>query len=123
MSGLINFGKIISMDIKTLSDEKLYYAIGEVAKLFDISKSLIRYWESEFEILKPHKNGKGERKYTKKNIEQLSIIYHLVKERGFTLKGAQLEIDANKTKLERKYQALQKLNELKGFLQDISDKL
>lgn len=111
------------MDIKTLSDEKLYYAIGEVAKLFDISKSLIRYWESEFEILKPHKNGKGERKYTKKNIEQLSIIYHLVKERGFTLKGAQLEIDANKTKLERKYQALQKLNELKGFLQDISDKL
>jgi len=111
------------MDIKTLSDEKLYYSIGEVAKLFDISKSLIRYWESEFEILKPHKNGKGERKYTKKNIEQLSIIYHLVKERGFTLKGAQLEIEASKTKLERKYQALQKLNELKGFLQDISDKL
>jgi len=111
------------MDIKTLSDEKLYYSIGEVAKLFDISKSLIRYWESEFEILKPHKNGKGERKYTKKNIEQLSIIYHLVKERGFTLKGAQLEIESSKNKLERKYQALKKLNELKGFLKDISDKL
>jgi len=111
------------MDIKMLNDEKLYYAIGEVAKMFDISKSLIRYWESEFEILKPHKNGKGERKYTKKNIEQLSIIYHLVKERGFTLKGAQGEIEANKHKLERKHLALTKLNELKGFLQGISDKL
>lgn len=111
------------MDIKMLNDEKLYYSIGEVAKLFDISKSLIRYWESEFEILKPHKNGKGERKYTKKNIEQLSIIYHLVKNRGFTLKGAQGEIEANKTKLERKHQALKKLNELKGFLKNISENL
>lgn len=111
------------MNIKILNDEKLYYSIGEVSKLFDISRSLIRYWESEFEILKPHKNGKGERKFTKKNIEQLSIIYHLVKERGFTLKGAKAEIESSKTKLEKKHQALKKLEELKGFLQDISDKL
>lgn len=111
------------MDIKQLNDEKLYYSIGEVSKLFDISRSLIRYWESEFEILKPHKNGKGERKFTKKNIEQLSIIYHLVKEKGFTLKGAKAEIESNKTKLEKKHQALKKLNELKGFLNEIRDSL
>lgn len=111
------------MDVKMLNDEKLYYSIGEVAKLFNISKSLIRYWETEFDILKPHKNGKGERKYTKKNIEQLSIIYHLVKDRGFTLKGAQAEINASKNKLERKHKALTKLNELKGFLQGISETL
>lgn len=111
------------MNIKQLNDEKLYYSIGEVSKLFDISRSLIRYWESEFEILKPHKNGKGERKFTKKNIEQLSIIYHLVKERGFTLKGAKAEIETNKDKLEKKHQALKKLNELKGFLKEISDSL
>lgn len=111
------------MDIKKLSDEKLYYSIGEVSKLFDISRSLIRYWESEFDILKPHKNGKGERKFTKKNIEQLGLIYHLVKERGFTLKGAKAELEANKNKLAKKRQALKKLNELKGFLQEISDSL
>ncbi len=111
------------MNIKDLSDEKLYYSIGEVSKLFDISRSLIRYWESEFEILKPHKNGKGERKFTKKNIEQLGIIYHLVKQRGFTLKGAKAEISSNKNKLENKQKALKKLNEIKGFLQGISDKL
>jgi DNA-binding transcriptional MerR regulator len=111
------------MNIKQLNDEKLYYSIGEVSKLFDISRSLIRYWESEFENLKPHKNGKGERKFTKKNIEQLSIIYHLVKERGFTLKGAKAEIESNKDKLEKKHQALKKLNELKGFLKEISDSL
>ncbi len=111
------------MDIKMLKEEKLYYSIGEVSKLFDISRSLIRYWESEFEILKPHKNGKGERKFTKKNIEQLNIIYHLVKERGFTLKGAKSEIESNKNKLQKKHQALKKLNELKGFLQEISNSL
>ena len=111
------------MNIKMLNEDKLYYSIGEVSKLFDMSRSLIRYWEAEFDILKPHKNGKGERKFTKKNIEQLSIIYHLVKERGFTLKGAKAEIDQNKNKLERKHKALKKLHELKGFLQEISASL
>ena len=75
------------MDIKKLSDEKLYYSIGEVSKLFDISRSLIRYWESEFDILKPHKNGKGERKFTKKNIEQLGLIYHSSKREASHSKG------------------------------------
>ena len=71
---------------------KRYYSISEVAELFDVSKSLIRFWESEFDILKPHKNSKGDRRFTPQNIEQLQLIYHLVKERGFTLPGAKKEI-------------------------------
>lgn len=74
------------MDIAVLT--KLYYSIGEVSELFGVAPSLIRYWESEFSTLKPAKNSKGERKYTVKDIELLQQIFHLVKERGFTIDGA-----------------------------------
>ena len=67
---------------------KLYYSIGEISVMFNVSKSLIRFWEAEFDLLKPHKNSKGDRRFTKQNIEQFRTIYHLVKERGFTLDGA-----------------------------------
>ena len=75
-----------------LDPDKRYYTIGEVAELFDVSKSLIRFWENEFDSLKPHKNSKGDRRFTPKNIEQFAVIYDLVKERGFTLDGAKLEL-------------------------------
>ena len=75
---------------------KLYYSIGEVSELFDVSPSLIRYWESEFSQLKPQKNAKGERRYTRQNIEQLQQIYHLVKKKGYTLDGAKKELKENK---------------------------
>lgn len=71
---------------------KLYYSIGEVADLFDVSNSLIRYWESEFKQLKPQKNRKGDRRFTVKDIRVLEQIYTLVKERGFTLDGAKKEM-------------------------------
>ncbi len=71
---------------------KLYYSIGEVAKLFGVSTSLIRYWESEFTFLRPKKNRKGDRQFTKKDILYLERIYTLVKERGFTLEGAKKEL-------------------------------
>lgn len=71
---------------------KRYYSIGEVAKMFDVSKSLIRFWENEFDFLRPHKNSKGDRRFTVHNIEQLNLIYELVKERGFTIDGARKEI-------------------------------
>ena len=60
---------------------KRYYSIGEVAEMFDVSKSLIRFWESEFSLLRPHKNSKGDRRFTPQNIEQMRLIYQLVKER------------------------------------------
>ena len=71
---------------------KRYYSIGEVAKMFEVSKSLIRFWENEFDFLKPHKNSKGDRRFTVDSIEQLNLIYELLKERGFTIDGARREI-------------------------------
>ncbi len=107
------------MNYKKPKTEKRYYSISEVADMFDVSKSLIRYWESEFDYLKPHKNSKGERRFTQVNLDQLSIIYHLVKERGFTLEGARNEIDRDKEKLAKKLQYIQKLKELRKTLLDI----
>lgn len=68
--------------------DKLYYSIGEVAKLFDVNTSLIRFWEKEFDILKPKKNKKGNRLFTTKDVDNLHIIFQLVKEKKFTLQGA-----------------------------------
>ena len=68
--------------------KKIYYSMGEVAEMFDVNQSLIRHWESKFDCLKPHKNAKGNRMFTEADVERLKQIYHLVKERGMTLKGA-----------------------------------
>ena len=72
--------------------DKLYYSIGEVAKAFDVNTSLIRYWEQEFPIIKPKKNKKGNRYFTPEDIKNLKIIYHLVKEKGYTLDGARITV-------------------------------
>ncbi len=76
--------------------EKLYYSIGEVAVAFSVNTSLIRFWEKEFDVLQPKKNAKGNRKFTPKDIKNLELIYHLVKERGFTLEGAKTHLKENK---------------------------
>ncbi len=73
------------MPYKEKEPEKLFYTIGEVSKLFKVNTSLIRFWEKEFDILKPKKNKKGNRLFTKEDLDNLHIIYHLVKERGFKL--------------------------------------
>jgi DNA-binding transcriptional MerR regulator len=69
--------------------DKIYYSIGEIARHFGVSTSLIRYWEDEFPHITPRKNGKGDRRYSKADIEKVSRIYELIKEKGFTIKGAQ----------------------------------
>lgn len=76
---------------------KLYYSIGEVAEMFGVSNSLIRYWETEFKVLKPLKNKKGDRRFMVKDIRTLETIYTLVKERGFTLEGAKKELKKKTT--------------------------
>jgi DNA-binding transcriptional MerR regulator len=68
--------------------EKLYYSIGEVADMFEVNSSLIRFWEKEFPQLQPRKNNRGNRVYNKKDIELFRKIHHLVKEKGYTLEGA-----------------------------------
>jgi len=102
---------------------KLYYSIGEVSEMFEVSKSLIRFWEAEFDILKPHKNSKGDRRFTQKNLDQFKIIYHLVKVRGFTLDGAKREIANNKNNLIKRNDTLKTLEGLKGFLEKLQNEL
>jgi DNA-binding transcriptional MerR regulator len=102
---------------------KLYYSIGEVAEMFGVSTSLIRYWESEFQFLKPQKTQKGDRRFTKQNIEQLQIIFNLVKEKGYTLDGAKKEIKENRSKLLLKHRIREKLLEIRLGLIAISNKL
>ncbi len=102
---------------------KLYYSIGEVADMFNVSKSLIRFWESEFDLLRPHKNSKGDRRFTKQNIGQFKIIYELVKEKGFTLDGAKRELKENKDRIAQRSKALDSLNGLKGFLTRLKDQI
>ena len=79
--------------------EKIYYTIGEVAELFEVNQSLIRFWEKEFDILKPQKNKKGNRLFTKNDLDNLRLIYHLVKERGYTLQGAKEKLHADRWKV------------------------
>ena len=81
----------------SLEQKKIYHSIGEVADLFQVNKSLIRFWEKEFSIIKPKKNKKGNRYFTKNDIENLHLIYHLVKERKYTLDGARKKIRENKS--------------------------
>lgn len=111
--------------MEQLKLEKLYYTIGEVADMFEVSTSLIRYWEGEFPSIKPAKNRRGERKFVLKDIEQIKLIYNLVKERGFTLEGAKKELqemksnsqDAGEDKILKKLQSLKKnLLELKNSI-------
>lgn len=98
---------------------KRYYSISEVAEMFDVSKSLIRFWETEFDTLRPAKNSKGDRRFTPQNIEQIRQIYHLVKERGFTLNGAKQEIESLKKKVQEKKKVIKQLSSLRNFLEDL----
>ncbi|HZH85902.1 MAG TPA: MerR family transcriptional regulator [Brumimicrobium sp.] len=103
--------------------DKLYYSIGEVAKAFDVNTSLIRFWEKEFDILKPKKNAKGDRKFTPQDIKNLELIYHLVKVRGFTLDGAKIQLKENRTKTLDQFEIIRKLEAVKAELLKIKEQL
>ncbi|MGB3143135.1 MAG: MerR family transcriptional regulator [Maribacter sp.] len=103
--------------------EKRYYGIGEVARAFDVNTSLIRFWEKEFDVLQPKKNSKGNRKFTPLDIKNLQLIYHLVKERGFTLDGAKIHLKEEKQKTLSNFELIQKLERVKAELIKIKDQL
>ena len=111
------------MPYKEKEIEKMYWSIGEVAEMYDVSTSLLRFWEKEFDILQPKKNRKGDRFFTQKDMENLKIIYHLVKERGFTLKGAKQQLKENKEQTVEKVRIIESLEKVKGFLQDLKGQL
>ncbi len=104
-------------------NEKLYYTIGEVADMFNVNTSLIRYWEKEFDIINPRKNKKGNRLFTTQDIDNFHQIYHLVKERGYTLQGAKSKLKISKKEVDRDLEIIKRLQKIKGFLQQINREL
>ncbi|MDA9676652.1 MerR family transcriptional regulator [Flavobacteriaceae bacterium] len=99
--------------------EKLYYTIGEVSKAFKVNPSLIRFWEKEFEVLKPKKNSKGTRRYSSVDIENFQTIHHLVKEKGYTLEGAKEQLKI----LKKKFEVIKKLEKIKATLINIKGEI
>lgn len=106
-----------------LSADKRYYNIGEVAKAFDVNASLIRFWDKEFDILKPKKNAKGNRMFTPEDVKNLQLIFHLVKERGFTLEGAKTYLKEGQKKTLDKFEIISKLESIRMQLTNIKNQL
>ncbi|MBK9735656.1 MAG: MerR family transcriptional regulator [Saprospiraceae bacterium] len=102
---------------------KLYYSIGEVSELFGVAPSLIRYWESEFKTLSPSKNSRGDRKYTLKDIDHIKTIYHLLKEKGFTIEGAKKELSIQKQTSKSQSELLKNLKDIKKKILDFRNSL
>ena len=106
-----------------LEHTKLYYTIGEVSKLFDVNTSLIRFWEKEFDILQPKKNKKGNRLFTQKDVDNLQIIYHLVKERGYKLDGAKKKLKENKEDTMNEMEMISSLKKIRSFLVSLKEEM
>lgn len=103
--------------------EKRYYKIGEVAKAFSVNTSLIRFWEKEFDIIKPKKNAKGNRLFTPDDISNFKLIYNLVKERGFTLEGAKQKLKKNPEGIVNNHEIISRLEAVKAELIKIKNQL
>ncbi len=101
--------------------DKQYYGIGEVAEMFHVNTSLIRYWENEFSILKPRKNRKGDRLFRPEDIRNLQLIYHLLRERKFTIEGAKKKLKAEKRITERNFEMVQSLQKVRQFLVQLKE--
>ena len=102
---------------------KRYYKIGEVAKAFDVNTSLIRFWEKEFDTIKPKKNKKGNRLFTPEDIKNFKLIYNLVKERGFTLEGAKQKLKKNPEGVFNNHEIISRLEAVKAEIIKIKNQL
>jgi len=111
------------MAYKEKEIEKIYYSIGEVAEQFNVAPSLIRFWESEFDLIQPKKNRKGNRQFTKEDIENVRTIYHLVKQKGFTLQGAKEMLKNDTQAVRDKMEMYEALKKIRQFLVEVRDKL
>ena len=112
------------MPYKEPKIEKIFFQIGEVAEMFGVNQSLIRFWEKEFDILKPRKNKKGNRLFTQKDLDNLYIIYNLVKERGYTLQGAKEMLKSEKIDdTTKKIEIVNSLEKVKSFLLELKNEL
>ncbi|OPZ14188.1 MAG: HTH-type transcriptional repressor YcgE [Bacteroidetes bacterium ADurb.BinA261] len=103
------------------SDKRLYYSIQEVADHFAVNVSLLRYWEKEFENIRPKKTAGGTRQYTKEDIQQIEIVYHLVKEKGMTIEGTRQTLKSKKDDEEKRVEAVARLQEIRKELASIEE--
>lgn len=105
--------------------EKLYYSMGEVAEMFDVRPSLLRHWESQFAVLRPKRNKKGNRLFTPQDVENLKLIYHLVKERGMTLEGAKkaLRKAPSESGVDRDAELMERLQRIRALLVEVREDL
>ena len=111
------------MALNTSPPKKIFYKISEVAEMFDVKISAVRFWEKEFDILKPKKNKKGNRLFTQKDIENIKIIYHLLKERGFTITGAKKKLKENKADTIENIKIVSHLKDIREFLVQLRKEL
>ena len=103
--------------------EKRYYTIGEVAKAFEVNTSLLRFWEKQFKEIQPKKKTSGVRKYTPQDVQNIKLIYHLLKEKGMTIEGAKNQLKDSKSSQEKKMDVLKKLERIKKELENLRDNL
>ncbi|PJJ79221.1 MerR family transcriptional regulator [Mucilaginibacter auburnensis] len=111
------------MPYKDRDISKLYYTMGEVATMFDVNASLIRFYEKEFEVLQPKKNKKGNRLFTAEDLENFKIIFHLIKDKGYTLQGAKDHLKQNMNDVKDSQRVITSLENLKKFLLEVKEQL
>ena len=105
------------------SIQKRYYTIGEVSRILGVNTSLVRFWEKEFDVINPKKNKKGNRLFDNQDLDNLRLIYHLVKERGFTLKGARAKLKENREDTAKNAEVVQRLKTIRQALAEIKKQL
>ncbi|MGV8880176.1 MAG: MerR family transcriptional regulator [Sphingobacteriaceae bacterium] len=111
------------MPVKEREINKLYYSMGEVSTMFNVNQSQIRFYEKEFDILQPKKNKKGNRMFTPEDVENLKIIFNLIKEKGFTLQGAKDYLKVNREDVKENQKVIDSLERLKTFLMEVKEQL
>lgn len=111
------------MPYKEKKVEKLYYSIGEVAGMLDVPVSTVRFWENEFDILKPMKNKKGNRLFTPADVRNIRIIHHLLKEEGMTLNGVKKKLSEKWNETDYKFEINESLRKIKSMIQEIKDSI
>lgn len=111
------------MPYKEREINKMYYSMGEVTEMFNVNASQIRFYEKEFDVLQPKKNKKGNRLFTPADIENLKIIFHLVDDKGFTLKGAKEHLKNNSSDVKENQKIIDSLEKLKSFLLKLNEEI
>jgi DNA-binding transcriptional MerR regulator len=114
---------LVEIPADELLFEKQYYAISEVAAMFHVNVSLLRFWENEFDILKPKKNKKGDRFFRPEDVKNLELIHHLLRRQKYTIEGAKDYLKKNKSKAIQNFQMIQSLQKIRAFLLELKAEL